>query len=547
MKRLLLALLLLGLAAPARAQQPEAPVGYPREAAALRSVFHTLNVLLQEAALGRGADHLGARLDAMRLDLLMLSASPLAFAPALSAEAPAADAAALAARLRAAAALLEAAAADLSDEAQQARLEAVAAELGAALEIADALAAADAPPPEPEDAFPELEAPAWAPADSAGRGRLGRRLRERGRHAAFVGGGEGWPYRSRVAVETPPAWRYNRVEGLTLGIGLDPLGFGELDRFEVVGQLSYALALEKVRYTAGAEMLLTPTDLTARGLKVGGNYHRNTATHDQWKTSWTENGLAAVLFGNDFFDYYEVQGWTLYGVGRLSPAAHLSLAYRSDDYRNLRKTTTWSLFGGSGFRANPLIDEGRLRSVVAAFEGGRVEDFSYLPRGAALRAEVEAGEGLGGVGSFTRTEVDGRAYLPLSARSSFGLRLRGGAVSGDAPYQKGFTLGGVGSVRGLPQNAFYGTRMLLGNAEFSYSGITPFGHDDDDLQLILFADAGWVNSRVSNRFDADHLLPSAGFGLGFDDRGSRLELAFPLKDVGAGYAPSLWLRIYPAF
>ena len=85
--------------------------------------------------------------------------------------------------------------------------------------------------------------------------------------------------------------------------------------------------------------------------------------------------------------------------------------------------------------------------------------------------------------------------------------------------------------------------MLLGNVEYIVDDIEPF----DDIQLIGFADLGWVNAFGTNDFDFDDVIPSAGIGLGLDDRDVRLELSWPLRDFGGDQGPSLWLRITPSF
>ena len=89
--------------------------------------------------------------------------------------------------------------------------------------------------------------------------------------------------------------------------------------------------------------------------------------------------------------------------------------------------------------------------------------------------------------------------------------------------------------------------MLLGNAEYIVDGATL---DDDflsDLFLVGLFDAGWVGGPDS-RFRVGDVLPSAGFGIGLDDRTVRLDVAWPLRTVPAtGSRPSVWLRISPNF
>jgi gas vesicle protein len=358
-----------------------------------------------------------------------------------------------------------------------------------------------------------------------------------------------WPYRSETALYRPiPAIRYNRVEGFVLGVGRQALSWSSYSRATAYGQVGYAFSLGDWRATLGVETRVDNRRHDDFGLKIGGSYRHNTDTKDGWKTSWLENSLAAFLFENDFFDYHEVEGFTFYAVQRITPYVQLSAGYRDEDYRSLEKVTGWSLFDGDGFALNPPIDEGEMRSFVFAFEGGRVVGLHSLPRGVAFRFEAELGDGLGGDFAFNYYLGDARLYVPITRFSSLGLRLRGGLTSGDfVPLQKQFTLGGIGSVRAYAQNSFPGTRMLLGNAEYIVDDIDLLDDWLDDFQLIGFLDLGWVNAFGTNAFDVDDVIPSAGIGLGLDDRAVRLELAWPLRDFGGDRDPSLWLRITPSF
>ena len=358
-----------------------------------------------------------------------------------------------------------------------------------------------------------------------------------------------WPYRRETALyDTAPAIRYNRVEGPVIGIGRQPLNWNSYGRATVYGQVGYAFKLDEWRTTIGVETRVDNRRNTDYGLKVGAAFRYNTDSRDTWKTSWLENSLAAFFFENDFFDYYEVEGWTFYAVQRISPYIQFSAGYRDEIYRTLDKNTGWSLFKGDGFAENPAIDDGDLNSLIFALEGGRVRGLHSLPRGIAFRAEVEISDGIGGDFAFNRYIGDARAYIPVTEFSSLGLRLRGGVTTGDfIPLQKQFTIGGIGSVRGYIQNSFLGSRMLLGNVEYIVDGIDLFDDLFDDIQFIGFADFGWVNAFGTNEFDVDAVLPTAGFGIGLDDRDVRLELTFPLRDFGTGHDPSLWLRITPSF
>ncbi len=356
-----------------------------------------------------------------------------------------------------------------------------------------------------------------------------------------------WPYGETALYRPIPAIRYNRVEGLVLGARLLPLEWGDWENAKLYGQASYAFAIKDVRYEIGAEVRPFPYMDDDFEFKVGVSYRDNTATNDIWKVSWVENSIAALLFEYDFLDYYNVQGFSAYATQRLSPYAQISAGYRSEDYSSLAKEANWSLFGGRDFRFNPPVNEGRMNSVAIAFEGGQLSGLHSVPRGSAFRFDAEFGEGFGGDFNFSRYLGDVRFYIPFGYGSSLGFRFRGGYASDDAPLQKLFTIGGIGSVRAYPQNAFFGTRMALGNVEYTIASISPLDDIFSDVQLFGFGDAGWVNNNGTNTFDIDDILPAAGVGVSFADRAVRLELAWPLKEIGGEKDPTLWLRLSPTF
>lgn len=365
--------------------------------------------------------------------------------------------------------------------------------------------------------------------------------------AGFVGESNSrWPFSERSTYRMSPAVRYNRVDGFVLGVAQDPLSWTNRDRGRIYGQGGYAFGLDDWRYEIGAETRLgsrrSPVDV-----KIGGGYHQNTETNDLWKSNWVENSLASFIFRSDFFDYYETEGWTMYAVSRITKYLQASVAYRADAYRSLQKNVSWSVFEGDGFRVNPTIVEGDMQSLVLALEGGSIRALNWRPKGVAFRLEAEIGQGFGGDFDFSRYVGDVRGYARFSPAAGGSLRLRGGFTEGTVPVQKAFTLGGVGSMRAYPQNVYTGTRMLLANAELELYEPDVIEWLLNDMTLLGLFDAGWTNSSGANSFSWDDVIPSAGFGLALDDRNLRFELAWPLRDMGTGRQPTLWLRLNPTF
>lgn len=371
-----------------------------------------------------------------------------------------------------------------------------------------------------------------------------------GHHAhEYVGAEAGWtqPYeRESTIYRAGPPLRYNRVEGLVVGLRRGPLSLRDPDdTARIYGQLGYAFALKDLRYTIGVESKLIRDAET--GLKIGASYRKQTLSPDRWKTSYAENSLGGIGFEYDFFDYYEAEGLSLYAVQALPHTLRLTAGFRAEDHRSLTRNTNWSLFEVGRFRSNPAAEEGRLQAGFASLEGGRIRDHDDLPTGGAFRVTATLGSPFGGDLDGNRYEVDGRAFFPLTEDSRLGVRLRGGYATSTAPVQTQFTLGGIGSVRSYDQNARRGTRMLLSNVEYIMDGATLDDDFLDDLFLVGLFDAGWVG-QSDQQFRTDDVLPSAGFGIGLDDRDVRLDVTWPLRDVPAtGSRPSIWLRITPNF
>ncbi len=342
-----------------------------------------------------------------------------------------------------------------------------------------------------------------------------------------------------------PAVRYNRVEGLVLGFGVPPLEIGDWDRGHIYGQVGYAFALEDWRYRIGAEVQPGYRGhYNNFGVKLGGAYYRNTATNDLWKIDPLSNALAAFFVEEDYQDYYQIEGWTVYAKQQLGRDNVFGVAYRVDDYESLMRNTSWSLFDGNGFRENPAIDEGRMQSVVFRMRSGHVRDLYGMPYGAALQLEAElGGKDLGGDFDFNRYIADGRIYLRNSHYTGLSLRGRAGYATSTAPFQKTFALGGIGSVRALPQNAFRGHKMFLGNAELAFDDVDLLF---SDLQLFVFADAGWVGDTDQTIASGD-IMAAAGFGIGLDQRRMRFELAWPVHGPYDSKTPTLLFRLNPTF
>lgn len=137
--------------------------------------------------------------------------------------------------------------------------------------------------------------------------------------------------------------------------------------------------------------------------------------------------------------------------------------------------------------------------------------------------------GLGGDFNYTKLVAEGRTYIPFGTNSTLALRGWAGMLSGSAPVSEFFFAGGTDTLRAYRENAFFGTRFVVLNAEYRFG----IGHIKF-LRGAVFADAGnaWTPGVTSSKIRADVgaglriVFPSLGLGViridyAYGDEGGR--------------------------
>ncbi|HDP98235.1 MAG TPA: hypothetical protein ENN22_03510, partial [bacterium] len=291
-------------------------------------------------------------------------------------------------------------------------------------------------------------------------------------------------------------FRYNRVEGLFLGLNLPRHRHkNEYVIFNVYGHIGYGFSAKRACYQIGVERVI----FGKYGPIIGIETHDITATEDEWIMPTFENSLAAILIREDFHDFYRKFGYSAYLNHFVSELLMISAQYHQTAHRNISKQTNWAIFGGDKkFRHNPAIDEIDFKSVVGKIVFDTRDSYKYPNKGWLFTASgefVDKKFNDNGV-DFDRIIVDLRRYQPIGFGENFDFRLRAGSSRGAVPVHLKFDLGGFSTLRGYQFKEFSDhNRMLLGNLEYrlygrhnplnSVIGIT-------DINLILFADAGYV-------------------------------------------------------
>ena len=321
------------------------------------------------------------------------------------------------------------------------------------------------------------------------------------------------PWTSETWTAAPFFVRYNRVEGLFLGLGTAKKYYwdGEHD-FSAFGSLGYGFISHRWRGNIGiTRQFALPSYTDAWLFEAGIEGYSLNDTKDPWIIGQAENTAAAFFLRQDFRDYFQREGFT----------GHVAAYYRSDDlfaegkvafladrHTSLADHASWALFGGNRtFRTNPEIDAGRMRSVAVTVGLSSALSQSKIPEGWTAHAmtEISDPQALGGEFDFEKLVLEVRRYQPLGDYDRFNVRIRAGTAHGTLPRQKSYELGGVGTIpafgfASLPGDSTGANRMILMNAEYLLNGDVL--HDLSfwpswlfrHINLILLADAGFVRT-----------------------------------------------------
>jgi hypothetical protein len=362
-------------------------------------------------------------------------------------------------------------------------------------------------------------------------GAAAQAIVDRGAHdATRLGGVTAASARSEVGSEASvPAWfrwgfqrpdlvRFNRVEGLSVGVRGAVLA-------DVSGRALSVTATARVgtadrHPTLGIELERTSL---ARSISAG-LYHELAATDPAGRYLDFGNSLWAVLGGRDDGDYFRRSGARLSlapGPGpRVRPLFRIEV--HSEYHEPVVNRTRISLArlweqADWTFRPNVVASEG--------WEHALTVDVS--PRWGGGPAGVRGGlhgTASGAVGDLAhaRAKVTGDLTIPLGADIRLAVGAGAGVATSDAPPQRAHAVGGPRTLRGYPPRASVGPCGAHARAEvqrvFSFGGLGVWG------------DAGWAGSCQS--LGAAGALESVGLGVSLADGIVRADLGRALDGSG---------------
>lgn len=303
---------------------------------------------------------------------------------------------------------------------------------------------------------------------------------------------------------------YNRIEGLPVMFG--PVFRTRVENYfraEAMGiwrsESGIRISPEELGYFFRAEQHFGPGGRFA----LGGTAHSLVEPIEDGGVLDIEASLATFLLHRDFRDYYEREGFSGFlRYATPNESLRLGVEYTDEDQSFAAVGSPWTIRRNDGpWRAQPLVGEGRIRSVSGEFVVDRRNDPEDPSDGWYLEARATGGVG-GGLtvpayfqpesapatvvqgaravpNDFRTGSVDLRRYMRLGPSAD--LRLRGfvaGSLDGEPlPAQFQHTLGGEGSLAGFPLMA-----VDCGARAQTYSVFRKM--DDFDTRIPAYASYG---------------------------------------------------------
>ncbi len=309
---------------------------------------------------------------------------------------------------------------------------------------------------------------------------------------------------------TDDVFRYNRIHGAYLGMGLQ---FRPDTIVELRASAGYGFGNQQWYGSIGSTVFLDPLQHWSVD---GGTYSLLKRRDDPNLVRRSLITATTLLFGNDYGDYYQADGWEA-GVtyawgqlrflraGRFGRPNTIRSFVRSERHFAVQSIDTWSLFtSGASDRPQPQAMQGALQSIGAELFLNYRPERSIGRTGMFLYAEHANPAILATDFSFSRMEATG--FLRTRTWPLFTLDLAAsvGWTWGDVPPQRFFSLESavsgiaVGSAfRVMGVKEFYGDRYATFSLSHNWGEVIPgllripniasFG-----IEFITFGSVGWT-------------------------------------------------------
>ncbi len=357
-------------------------------------------------------------------------------------------------------------------------------------------------------------------------------------------------YRDKKEFDTEMFVSYNRVDGLALSAK-----FSHVDMDSILptmeAEIGIGFASDRGRY----KFLIEQTLFREKSIAVGGTFYRELASDDNWLISKDENTVLALLAREDYKDYYEAEGGTLYL--KAAPSDHLTIKagysfYETNWLRSNRHL--WSVFGGDKlFKQNYAswdtsirpqaiteVDRSEIGTLFASvkYYSDSTRSISHKSNWYAALDFEYSQKGLNSDYDYQRYLLTIRRLQKINDQSIFTVRTVFGNSDGYLPIFKRFYLGGLGTLHGYSHKEMMGTRFWMANSEYRIN------FPKSEFGVAILWDVGQIANDRKLNSDID-IKQSIGFSLFFDDDFS-ISLAKRL-DRSSDDSPKLYVRFSQIF
>lgn len=317
-------------------------------------------------------------------------------------------------------------------------------------------------------------------------------------------------------------YHFNRVEGNYLGIGLRNSAVTESMDFTATGGYGFSDRMWK------SDLAVDYRFPFADGVTVGGSVFRRLANRPEEDIySRFEVTIGALLYRDDYRDYYLSTGWNGYMHWRLSSSWKAAIQFNDEKQSSVHKNTDYSLFSEDhGYDQNPPIDDGWMRSVTLSLA---LDTRQYSGTGMSMQSDEGSNYWVGEVSaelsspgflnssfSFRRYELSLMRHQMTFASCFLNLWTVSGFSEGSLPVQRMFEIqasyGGYSEQQVL---STLDTRRIL-------SGHTIVAGIEHDIPSTLFR-----SSDVP-------VIRSVWFDVALFAHGAAAEDFSPMDEVGFG-------------
>lgn len=352
-------------------------------------------------------------------------------------------------------------------------------------------------------------------------------------------------------------FEFERVSGFKIGL-IFPRKYTSTIRKSIsaYGYGGYATKSHRWIFSVGIDRTFINTAETSQNLFLlifGGKIFSTIGTKDNWLIPPNANTLSALIWNNDYRDYFKHEGFEVYldtyfeAISSALELQNLKITYSNANYAS--ETTKYIRFfkwnKKRPFRNNPPIYDGNLKTLSMSYRTIRfetIEGFKRSGYGLYLDFEREIGNF-----KYNILSAEIRFRLSISRYDNFGFRFKVASSDMKLPKQKSFELGGFGTLHGFPYKSFEGNKMFLLNTEYILSN--PFDMFDF-VNFFVFFDAGYVDNlegKIISGFKIKNIKEiKSDFGFGFGTESMKTRIYFAWRtDIKA--PPIIVLRLSDLF